>query len=70
MVDISHHESGAPMAGKRSPGKAFIGWWAPVELRKRLKAFTRSRSGATDTDALNQALQEFLDQHENEEDSK
>lgn len=48
------------MAGKRSPGKKFIGWWAPVRLRDQLKAFTRSRS-TTDTDVLNEALSEFLD---------
>jgi hypothetical protein len=57
------------MTGKRSPGKKFIGWWAPEKLRDRLKTFTRSRS-TTDTDALNRALQEFLDRHENGEDPK
>ena len=54
------------MAGKRSPGKRFIGWWAPEKLRDRLKTFTRSRS-TTDTDVLNQALSEWLDHNEGED---
>ena len=56
------------MPGQRAPGKAFIGWWAPVELRKRLKAITKSREDVTDTDVLNEALSTYLDQHENGED--
>ena len=54
------------MVGKRSPGKKFIGWWAPEKLRDRLKAFTGSRS-TTDTDVLNEALREWLDRNENSE---
>lgn len=54
------------MSGKRSPDKGFIGWFAPVKLRNRLKAFVRSRS-TTDTDVLNRALREFLDRNESNE---
>lgn len=56
------------MAGKRSPGKKFIGCWIPEKLRDQLTVFTRSRS-ITDTDAITRALRLLLDQceHENEE---
>ena len=55
------------MTGKRSPGKKFIGWFAPIKLSERLKAFTGARPDTTNTDVLNEALNEFLDRHEHKE---
>ena len=57
------------MPGKRAPGKAFIGWWAPVELRKQLKVLAKLRR-ITDTDALNEALSAWVHHNKNGEDPK
>lgn len=57
------------MPGKRAPGKAFIGWWAPVELRKQLKVLAKLRR-ITDTDALNEALSAWVHHNKNGEEPK
>jgi hypothetical protein len=54
------------MSGKRGGDKALLGWWAPSSLRQRLEALVK-RQGITKTEALNEALTDYLDRIENSE---